>query len=115
MARARNPRERSRRLAQPIPTATPIRTNATASTFAMTAIVSFIPADSRGPEPVKGGDLGREEVDPLWAPLPPRGTGENGDRLLLPKPGTIWPVAGQRVKRVSPRHDPRQKRDGSAA
>src|SRR5229473_5557657 len=106
MARARKPRERSRRLAQPIPTATPRRTNPTASTFAMTAVALFMSPDSRSPEPVEDGDLGREQVDQLRVPLPARATGEDGDRLVLSKPSAIGPVAGQRVERVAHGHDP---------
>ncbi len=115
MARARKPRGRSRRLAQPIPTATPRTMKASASTFCMNATTPLIEPASSRPEAVNGRDLTGKKADELWVPLPARTAGEDGERLALRHLRPVWAVVGQRVEGVANRDDPRQQRYGRAS
>src|SRR6266851_3107075 len=115
MARARKPRGRSRRLAQPIPTATPRTMNASASTFCMNATTPLIEPASCRTEAVDGRDLTGEKADEFGVPLPARTAGEDGERLALRHLRPVRAVVGQRVECVADRDDPRQQRYGCAS
>src|SRR6266851_9546061 len=115
MARARLPRERSRRLAQPIPTAIPRTMNASASTFCMNAMKLVIATGSGRARAVHRRDFAGEQADELWIPLPAGSAVEDRNRLVLAEPAAVWAVVGERVERVADGDDPGQQRDARAA
>src|SRR6266851_3708205 len=115
MARARKPRGRSRRLAQPIPTATPRTMKASASRFCMNATTPLIEPASSRTDAVDGRDLTGEKADEVGVPLPARTAGQDGERLALRHLRPVWAVVRQRVEGVADGDDPRQERYGSAS
>src|SRR5258706_3106768 len=106
MARARKPRGRSRRLAQPIPTATPRTMKASASTFCMNATTPLIGRASSRTQAVDGRDLTGEKADEVRVPLPVRAAGQDGERRPLQQLRPVRAVVGQRVEGVADGDDP---------
>src|SRR5258708_36137768 len=97
MARARKPRGRSRRLAQPIPTATPRTMKASASTFSMNTTTLLIEPASSRPEAVDGRDLTGEKADQVRVPLPARAATQDPHPLALPHLRALRAVLGHPV------------------
>src|SRR5260370_40829258 len=95
MARARFPRGRCGRLAQPIPTAIPRTMNASASTFCMNAMKLFMATGSGRAHAVHRKDFAGEQAHELWIPLPAGSAIEDRDRLVLAEPAAVWTVVGE--------------------
>src|SRR2546422_3604641 len=111
MARARNPRDRSRRLAQPIATAAPRTTNATASTFCMTATTPCTVKSSGGAGVFDRRHLAYQNRDGLWIPLMRRTVDQNRHGLLDRESRPIRAVVDQSVERITHGDDASQAWD----